>query len=477
MPIQTTLGKKTLYGHQQVAVEWMMERELDPLNPGGLLCDEMGLGKTLSILGLLRNKTVPKTLVLCPLSLVQQLRKAAREAEFGVWTLSDTSSSKGEKRWESWALRKDAPQVYVTNYDKVVARTKFFKQTPFDRIICDEAHVLRNKNTVKAKTIGKIRAQYRWFLTGTPVVNAIDDLISIMTLLHVTHRPSMADKGKPKEWMERCALGRTQEQLQEALGDVLPGDPTIEIHSLPFISDAEAVFYRGVQGCLVEQLQALMERERMDMAMFLTLILRLRQISVHPQVYIGAKKRADPTYRRPNWRVDSTKVAKMVEILEGETASHGYVIFCNFRDEMEILKERFQDMECVSKVFTYGGDTSGAARQKMLEDLEAEVEAHETAEEPKQTILLAQLQCGGTGLNLQFMDRIIFSTPWWTAATMDQAAARVVRIGQRNPVVIHHVTLQEELEKSLNIDKYMNERIEEKRNLCHEMLEAASHVA
>lgn len=452
-------------------MEWMMEREEDAQYPGGLLCDEMGLGKTLSMLGLLRNKEVPKTLILCPLSLVQQWRKAAREAGFGVWTLGES----GAKTWERWAV-KTGPQIYVTNYDKVVSRAKFFKATPFDRMVCDEAHVLRNKNAVKAKTLCKVRADFRWFLTGTPVVNVIDDLHSLMTLLHVTHSVPMTDKGAPREWMARCALGRTQEQLQEALGDVLPGDPTIEVHSLPFMTDAEAVFYRGVQGCLVDQLQALMERERKDMAMFLTLILRLRQISVHPQVYIGAKKRADPTYTRPNWRVDSTKVAKMVEILEAETESHGYVIFCNFRDEMEILKERFQEMPCVSKVFCYGGDTSGPVRQKMLEELEQEVEAHEGGE-PKQTILLAQLQCGGTGLNLQFMDRIIFSTPWWTAATMDQAAARVVRIGQTKAVTIHHVALQEELETSLNIDDYMNERIAVKRDLCHEMLEAASHVA
>jgi SNF2 family DNA or RNA helicase len=60
---------------------------------------------------------------------------------------------------------------------------------------------------------------------------------------------------------------------------------------------------------------------------------------------------------------------------------------------------------------------------------------------------------------------------------MDQAVARVVRLGQSRPVVIHHLTLEEEEENSINIDKYINERVKYKRSLCKELLEASNHVA
>jgi superfamily II DNA or RNA helicase len=92
---------------------------------------------------------------------------------------------------------------------------------------------------------------------------------------------------------------------------------------------------------------------------------------------------------------------------------------------------------------------------------------------PQHTILLAQIQCAGTGLNLQHMDRVIFLSPWWTAALMDQAAGRVLRLGQKNPVDIHYVWLKEEMESSLNIDDYMNSRVEHKRKLCKQLLAAA----
>ena len=96
---------------------------------------------------------------------------------------------------------------------------------------------------------------------------------------------------------------------------------------------------------------------------------------------------------------------------------------------------------------------------------------------PAHTVLLAQIQCAGTVLNLQHFDRVIFTTPWWTAALMDQAAGRVLRLGQRKQVVIHHIHLEEEGNVSLNIDDFINEKVEEKRELCQRLLEVANrHV-
>jgi superfamily II DNA or RNA helicase len=93
----------------------------------------------------------------------------------------------------------------------------------------------------------------------------------------------------------------------------------------------------------------------------------------------------------------------------------------------------------------------------------------------KHVVLLAQIQCAGTGLNLQHMDRVIFTTPWWTAALMDQAAGRVLRLGQKEQVVIHHLALREEEEMVINIDDFINMRVEAKRSLCHHLLSLANN--
>jgi SNF2 family DNA or RNA helicase len=58
--------------------------------------------------------------------------------------------------------------------------------------------------------------------------------------------------------------------------------------------------------------------------------------------------------------------------------------------------------------------------------------------------------------------------PWWTAAIMDQAIGRAVRIGQTKKVMVHHLILKEE--ETMNIDMTMLEKAESKRQLCADFL-------
>jgi len=83
------------------------------------------------------------------------------------------------------------------------------------------------------------------------------------------------------------------------------------------------------------------------------------------------------------------------------------------------------------------------------------------AKEPACRVLLMQINCGGCGLNLQEFDRVVFMSPWWTSALMDQAIARAVRMGQKKTVRVVHLMIQEE--KSMNIDSFTTEKAEMKR--------------
>jgi SNF2 family DNA or RNA helicase len=77
------------------------------------------------------------------------------------------------------------------------------------------------------------------------------------------------------------------------------------------------------------------------------------------------------------------------------------------------------------------------------------------------------------GINLQEFDRIIFSSPWWTKALMDQAIGRAVRIGQQKQVVVYNILLKEE--DTLNIDKLMNAKAEIKGELNRKILSYADN--
>jgi len=472
-----TIGSKTLFPHQMAAVEWMLEREKDERFCGGFLCDEMGLGKTMSVLGLLLNSRVLRTLILGPLAVIQQWRTVCEEAGFAICVVE-----KG--KWTRICGQPLQTHVYLANYDKLSFNYGIFKEINFQRVICDEAHVLRNSAGKKTRRLRRLVIPRKWLLTGTPIVNSYADIGTLMRLLdQEKKRYGSVTQRNAEMWMSRYALARTTEQLRDMLKDILPQPAQIVNHRIPFDTEEEAIFYRGVQGVLTENLQKLMAAEHMDMKMFLVLLMRLRQISVHPQVYIQARKKAvGKLYKRADWTGGSAKVNTILDILRGDAESHttdreaatkeshGYIIFCNFREEIEILHERIAAEPSVYKVYDYHGSMSVAERTDCIEKLEKAAGA-----EKGHTILLAQIQCGGTGLNLQYLDRVIFTTPWWTAALMDQAAGRVLRLGQKRQVIIHNIALQEEETTSLNIDDFIQSKVEIKRKMCLDALNAANN--
>jgi SNF2 family DNA or RNA helicase len=465
-----TFGAFTLHPHQEAAVEWMMSRERDEEFSGGLLCDEMGLGKTISTIGLLFNKKVRNTLILGPLAVISQWTRAilktkgpaVLEIEKGAWVFRGGNPFQG--------------RVYVTNYDKLLACPEKF-ELPFNRIICDEAHMVRNSRSRKYDALQKIKREHIWLLTGTPIVNKPNDLRNLVALGHknVTTR-LVATKGRCDEWMKTYAMARTMEQIRDQLAHLIPKPAIVHNHRLEFKTKGEQTFYRGVQGRLAHSLQAIMEQDNHNQKGLITLLLRLRQISVHPQIYISARRDTDETYVRPDWCNSTTKIDAIRNILKAETQSRGFVIFCHFEKEIELLQEALKEEEYVSSVLAYHGKMNTVQRSAVIaqsEDLMFEARSAKTS--PKHTVILAQIQCAGTGLNLQHMDRIIFTTPWWTAALMDQAAGRVLRLGQTEQVVIHNLSLCEEEDMSINIDDYITTRVDEKRSLCKHLLSLAKH--
>ena len=100
----------------------------------------------------------------------------------------------------------------------------------------------------------------------------------------------------------------------------------------------------------------------------------------------------------------------------------------------------------------------------LEERTQAIQDSHKKSEGNQQDIFLIQLQAGGTGLNLQHYDRVIFSSPWWTAALMDQALGRALRIGQVNTVHVYWLHLS--VETTFNIDQFIEEKATTKRSLA-----------
>lgn len=202
---------------------------------GGILADEMGLGKTIEMMSLIhshksgvamrldKSNSVPTsvnslprlpanssavewapctTLVVAPMSLLAQWQSEAENAS-KEGTLKSMVYYGSEKTANLQALcceanAASAPNVIITSYGVVLSE---FNQVAarngdrgshgglfslkYFRVILDEAHHIKNRQSKTAKACYEIDAEHRWVLTGTPIVNRLEDLFSLVRFLRV----------------------------------------------------------------------------------------------------------------------------------------------------------------------------------------------------------------------------------------------------------------------------------------------------
>ncbi|KAF6828205.1 DNA repair protein rad5 [Colletotrichum plurivorum] len=202
---------------------------------GGILADEMGLGKTIQMLSLVHThrsdraqqvkaeaglpgsvNELPRlgansknvlsapctTLVVAPMSLLAQWQseaeKASKEGTLKAMVYYGNEKASNLQAMCCEASAASAPDVVITSYGVVLSE---FNQVAgkngdlsshnglfslnFFRVILDEAHHIKNRQSKTAKACYEISAEHRWVLTGTPIVNKLEDLFSLVRFLRV----------------------------------------------------------------------------------------------------------------------------------------------------------------------------------------------------------------------------------------------------------------------------------------------------
>ncbi|EEH40470.1 DNA repair protein rad5 [Paracoccidioides lutzii Pb01] len=196
---------------------------------GGILADEMGLGKTIEMLSLVHShrsevvkpqiagfeslsamslisssKPVPApytTLVVAPTSLLAQWEseamKASKPGSMRVLVYYGSDKTADLRKLCSISNPNSAPNLVITSYGVVRSEhSQFSSRSPvgsygglfsvdFFRVILDEAHYIKNRASKTARACYDIKGTHRWALTGTPIVNRLEDLFSLVRFLKV----------------------------------------------------------------------------------------------------------------------------------------------------------------------------------------------------------------------------------------------------------------------------------------------------
>ena len=429
-PLVKVWSSVSYAAHQSEGIRWMMNQERVGFQAspsisvhGGILGDEMGLGKTIETLGLIVNNRVKRTLILMPLAVRKQWEEAIQRCDLNLYVAEKTG-------WTPIGKQKLRPSVFLGHYDRLVSNIAQFQEYDWDRIVLDEAHRIRNSKTITGLSVHRLVATYKWCLTATPIVNTLDDAVSYLMFIGCPIDTPGSWSPQYQSWVRGCFLARKLEECEPPAGLTMPPTPEVHKLDLEFTNEDEEKIYSGILNNLEHQWRRAQANGGKAAALQrLAILLRLRQVSVNPQVYINARQRENFGYLGPEFIGPSRKFEEIANLIRDDSysgGSHGWIIFCQFNAAVE-----------GSRTFTDG-----------LQD-----------------VLLIQLHAGGTGLNLQHYDRVVFTSPWWTAALLDQALGRALRIGQKNVVQVYWLRLQSE--SIVNIDEFVLEKSETKRDLAN----------
>jgi SNF2 family DNA or RNA helicase len=444
----TTTTKYTLNGnlyapYQVDGVKWMTAMEHQVQGPkGGFLCDEMGLGKTIQIIATILGNPQKKTLIVVPKTIVTQWAKEIEKFAPGLRVLVYDGPQRTKDKKELSAY-----DVVVCPYSVTYSKVSILNKIVWDRIVLDEAHEIRNKNTRTFKCINALESSIRWLVTGTPIFNSIEDFVTLCDFLGICKNVVLA---KRKEVKDIYIMRRTKTDSSLDLPYC-----HFENLELDMYTEERVLYDRAFNECcesISHMMRTSLSVEVRNMHI-LECLLRVRQLMIWPQLYFDgiAKKDDQPVYPWPHKTNKMETLFKNIRSHPDEKA----IIFCHFKGEMDNIEKY---LDCT--VFRIDGTVDKNERHRRIELF---------TQSPCDSVMITQIKCGGQGLNIQCATRVYIMSPSWNPSTELQAIGRCHRSGQTNEVHVKKLVYND-TQVSRSVDLAMMSLQGHKSVLCAEVL-------
>jgi len=429
--------KATLRPYQQKGFSWMVH--LYKHGFGGCLADDMGLGKTLQTLTLLQHiyrpsaPKQPATLIIVPTSLLHNWRREAKR--FTTLSMAEYHNTV--------IIDKDRPEKFFghfhlifTTYGMMRNNIDVLRSYQFEYVVLDESQNIKNSESLTFRSAIQLQCKHRLVLTGTPIENSLKDLWAQFHFI----QPDLlgTESAFQKQFMIPIRQGnkRVEVQLQQLVApfilrrskkEVAPELPdlTEEIIYCDMTEEQQTCYEQEKNSLRNILLQHPQSTDKLHSFSVLNGILRLRQLSCHPQLifsdYTGA----------------SGKTGQIIETFDTlQSEGHKVLIFSSFVKHLEMLAEAFRERGWKYALLT------GATSNRPSEI------AHFTDQKEVQAFLIS-LKAGGVGLNLTQADYVFIIDPWWNPAAESQAIARAHRIGQEKQVIAYRFITQNSIEEKI----------------------------
>jgi SNF2 family DNA or RNA helicase len=388
-----------------------------------VLADEMGLGKTMqaitAIRMLLLAGEMSSILLICPKPLVSNWVN-----EFRMWAPEiPLAVIEGDSNKRAWVWSNPQAPVKIANYEVIVRDWAVIDQASlhFDLVVLDEAQRIKNRQSTTSEVVRSIRRNRSWALTGTPIENSIEDLVSIFEFLA---------PGRLRDDMHLRSLGQaTRDYILRRTKDQVLNDmpPKLFRNAELDLTPEQRASYRTAEEEGIVHLSDL--AESITVQHVFELVLRLKQIC-----------NFDPATGA------SSKLERLEADME-EIAASGQkaIVFSQWVETLETLAEHLKRFRPAQ----YHGRIPSNRRDAVLAQFRSD---------PKSSVILMSYGAGAVGLNLQFCHYVFLFDRWWNPAVEDQAINRAHRLGVKQPVTVTRMMAVETIEQ--RIDEVLSQKRE-----------------
>jgi SNF2 family DNA or RNA helicase len=405
----------------------------------------MGLGKTIQAIAaaelLVRHCGAERVLIVCPTSLTHQWQR-----EIARFTSHEAQVIHGLRplRQRQYAdVSESGGWAKITNYETISRDLDLINAWAPDIVIIDEAQRIKNWNTIAARALKRVNSPYAIVLTGTPLENRLEELISIV------------------QFVDRYRLGPSWRLLHEHQTRDNTGR-VVGYRDLGRIGATLApVMLRRRKAEVLSQLP-----ERIDNTLFVSMT--AQQLVHHAEngdVVGRIVKRwrrtgflSDVDQRRLTCALQNMRVSCNSTYLLGHETDHGHkadelmtllgelpvqpdakvVIFSQWVRTHELIIRRLQPRDWGHVLF-HGG--VAADKRPALVD--------RFHDDPECRVFLST-DAGGVGLNLQHAAAAIVNMAMpWNPAVLEQRIGRVHRLGQRKSVQVVNFVAQGSIEEGM----------------------------
>ncbi|MCS7168673.1 MAG: DEAD/DEAH box helicase [Gemmatales bacterium] len=412
------------YPYQWQGIAFLLPRH------SALLADEMGLGKTiqaiLSLRLLFHLGEVNQALIVCPKALVpnwtKELQSWAPEIPYEIIA--------GDIVFRQRLWCNPVP-IKITNYETVVRDRDYLLElgTCFDVIIADEAQRIKNRESQAAQALCQLPRMRSWALTGTPLENRLEDLVSIFHFIKPNYIRAEMKPQELRDALQDYILRRTKDQVAPELPPKVYRDIPLEL------TCPQAQSYRRAKEEGVVWLRKL--GRQVTINHLLALIQRLKQIC-----------NFDPETG------ESAKLEQLqADLLEVSACGRKAIVFSQWVETLNTLAEKLSYLNPV----LFHGKLSACQRWNSLQQFREDRQCH---------LILMTYGSGGVGLNLQCANYVFLFDRWWNPALEEQAIHRAHRLGQKESVIITRYLMVNTIESRIQ------EILDHKRSLFQQILDS-----